>query len=104
GVLLYTSPAITRILGYEAQELVDRDVFTLIHPDDLELARYRFQEALAGAAAPLAAEVRYRHRDGSWRYLEIVRANHLDNPSVRGIVVNYRDATARREAAHAMDQ
>jgi len=32
-----------------------------------------------------------RHKDGSWRELEVVIANRLDDPSVRALVVNYRD-------------
>ncbi|MDQ2799312.1 MAG: SpoIIE family protein phosphatase, partial [Armatimonadota bacterium] len=41
-------------------------------------------------------EFRMRHRDGSWRLLEAICSNLLDDPSVRGIVVNSRDVTERR--------
>ncbi len=39
-----------------------------------------------------------RHADGSWRYIEVVGTNLLDDPSVDGIVANYRDITQRKRA------
>ncbi len=37
-----------------------------------------------------------RHADGSWRSIEAVGKNLLDDPAVGGIVVNYRDVTTRK--------
>ena len=42
------------------------------------------------------AEFRARHVDGSWRVVEAVAKNLLDDPAIGGIVVNYRDVTDRR--------
>ena len=50
------------------------------------------------------AEVRYRHKDGSWRFLEIKAKNLLDEPIIRGIVVNVHDITQRKEALEALRQ
>jgi diguanylate cyclase (GGDEF)-like protein len=36
------------------------------------------------------------HADGSWRVIEATANNLLDDPSVRGIVINSRDATERK--------
>jgi PAS domain S-box-containing protein len=41
-------------------------------------------------------ELRVPHKDGSWRTIEGRAANHLDNPHIRGILINFRDVTARR--------
>ena len=99
GYVQYASPAITRILGYSVDEFVGIDVFTLIHPEDIDAARLRLAEVLRNPAAPVpVSDVRYRHRDGTWRYLEVLRTNHLDDPAVGAIVVNFRDVTERREA------
>jgi signal transduction histidine kinase len=43
-------------------------------------------------------ELRFRHRGGGWRILAARGANRLDDPAVRGIVVNSRDVTDRRHA------
>ncbi|MGH7846724.1 MAG: ATP-binding protein [Candidatus Binatia bacterium] len=43
-------------------------------------------------------ELRFRHRDGSWRYLECLGNNQLHNPAVGGIIVNSRDISDRKIA------
>ena len=41
----------------------------------------------------VAGEFRVKHADGSWRWIEAVGKNLLDDPAVGGVVVNYRDIT-----------
>ncbi len=94
----YVSPSVTRLLGYSWEELVERSVFELIHPDDLERSRTLFGEAAATPGKTVSAELRYRHRDGSWRQIEVVGVNRLDDPDVGFFVANYRDVTDRRLA------
>jgi PAS domain S-box-containing protein len=99
GYVHYCSPAIRRILGYSVEEFIGTNVFTLMHPDDVMEGRRRFVSILNGHA-PLVAvpDLRYRHSDGTWRYLEVLRTNRLDDPAVRAIVANFRDVTDRRQA------
>jgi len=42
-------------------------------------------------------ELRCRHGDGTWRWLEVACTNQLDNPFVGGFVLNFRDITERKE-------
>ena len=45
-----------------------------------------------------AAETwRVRHRDGTWLHSETVAANLLEDPNVRGLVLNTRDVSDRKE-------
>ncbi len=98
GVIRYQSPSVQRVLGYDPGDLVGKPVFDYIHPDD----RAGAVNALAGIMATPgeSSEVKFRflHMDGSWRYMEAVGRNLLDDPVVRGVVINARDATGRREA------
>jgi len=102
GIVTYVSSAIERVLGYEPEELVGTDGFALVLPEDAPMARRLFAELLGSPGAILSAEVRGRHRDGTWRHLEITGTNLLDEPSVVGIVANYRDVTERKEAEEAL--
>jgi len=96
GTILYGSPATTRLLGYELTEFVGRNAIELIHPDDRAGVLLRLQDALAAPRAPVQVAARVRHKNGSWRYLEGVFTNLIDDPSVGAIVNNYRDVTDRR--------
>ncbi len=96
GVTRYVSPSIEAVLGYRPAELVGARKFDLIHPDDLASAQLLFAELLRTTHLPITAEVRVRHADGSWRHIEVIANNLLDEPSVGGIVANYRDITERK--------
>jgi PAS domain S-box-containing protein len=36
GTIRYVSPSIERVLGYKPEELLGRDAFDYVHPEDLE--------------------------------------------------------------------
>ena len=96
GTFRYESPAVEVVLGYGPGGRVGESVFSYIHPDDLEVARSVFGESLRGAGSRRPAEIRFRHADGSWRWLEGAANNLLSDPDVRGIVANFRDVTERK--------
>jgi PAS domain S-box-containing protein len=103
GTFTYASPAVTRMLGYKPAELLGRYPDDFIHPDDVAYVAQRFSTPPAGNAIPVLAEFRFRHKDGSWRNLEVLRANRLSDPAVRAVVGNVRDVTGRRQAQQALD-
>jgi diguanylate cyclase (GGDEF)-like protein/PAS domain S-box-containing protein len=105
GTVCYASPSIERMLGYEPRERVGRSCFELLHPDDLPRARSTFAEALRKRGGMLPAlGVRMRDRGGTWRQVEVTGQNLLDDPSVRGIAINWRDVTDYRRAERALKE
>ena len=96
GTIRYESPAVEGLLGYRAEEMVGRNVFEYIHPDDIERAAREFTRLLENGDDALVIEVRFKSKDGSWRFVEGVGNNLLDEPGIRGIVINSRDITERR--------
>jgi PAS domain S-box-containing protein len=102
GVIHYQSPPIERILGYHREELVGRNAFELVHPDDRLATWAVFEQALADPTFVPTVEFRFRHSDGSWRRLESTGTNLLLDPNVGGFVVNSRDITERRRANEAL--
>jgi PAS domain S-box-containing protein len=104
GTILYTNPAILRNLGYAPEELVDRDGFELMHPDDRPHMRGLLAELLQEPGATRTAQYRMRHRDGSWRWREGTGTSLLAEPSVRAVVLNYRDITERRRLEEELRQ
>ncbi len=105
GSILYVSPSIDRLLGYSGDALEGRSVFDFVHADDLASAQRVFKHPSAGDdAVASTVEVRFRHQDGSWRYIEATSNNLLDHPAVGGLVVNARDITKRTAAEAALQQ
>jgi PAS domain S-box-containing protein len=98
GAIRYESFSIERILGYGREELLGRDVFEFIHPDDKSGSMKTFAEVMEKPSIPLSLKVRFLHKNMTWRTLEVVGVNLLHNPAVGGIVINSRDITKREEA------
>src|SRR3712207_1174574 len=70
-----------------------------VHPEDLEMAAGELAELLSNPGVhPAAIVTRVRHKDGTWRHLEGMATNLLDDPAVRGLVFNHRDVTDRVRA------
>jgi PAS domain S-box-containing protein len=100
GTIRYQSPSVARILGYPPEERIGSNIFTapIVHPDDLATKQAFLRNAIAHPDLPVTAAFRLRHADGSWREIEAVGVNLLDDPHVGGIVTTYRDVTERRRS------
>jgi PAS domain S-box-containing protein len=99
GTFTYANEAVSRYLGYRVAELLGRNAAEFMHPDDADAMRDRFRGFLATSATQPELnrfEYRFRHRDGSWCWLESVAVNALENPAVRGIIAHSRDINLRK--------
>ncbi len=104
GTIKYESPSTVRILGLTPEELVGRNAFEFIHPDDIPAVQAAFQRAIGNPGLTESPEFRFRHANGSWVYLEAIGNNLLDVPEVSGLVVTSRDVTARRALEQQLRQ
>lgn len=95
GTILYESPSAERVLGYKPQDLVHTNVFELVHPEHRQRVSSAFSQVVQNPGAAFSGECPCRHKDGSWRVIEVT-AKKL--PSRDGVVVNYRDITERKRA------
>ncbi|HYD48128.1 MAG TPA: PAS domain S-box protein [Terriglobales bacterium] len=91
GTVLYTSPSLSRILGFAPEEFLGQPVFDWIHPDDLGPTSAALRSIAETTGATVTMRCRNRHKDGSWRWLECTVSNLLDEPGVRALVSNARD-------------
>jgi len=96
GTRRYVSPSIKRALGYDPEELIGKNAFDLIHPEDATELMKLFTEGLSNPGFIISKNFRIRHKDGSWRIHEATGHNLLEDTAVAGIVVNSRDITNRK--------
>ena len=92
----YVSPAVEPIMGYAPSELIGRVGFELIHPDDIEASSDKLNSILANPGGTAQLELRARHKDGSWRWLDVHLQNLLHDPDIEGLIINQRDITDRK--------
>ena len=96
GTRRYVSPSIERALGYKPDELIGKNAFDLIHPEDAPELMKLFAEGLSSPGFTISKTFRIRHKDGSWKIHEATGHNLLEDTAVSGIVVNSRDITNRK--------
>ena len=101
GVYKYNSPSLKQVLGYEPAELAGQNAFSFVHPEDLASGRLSFERVLQDPELRVTQEVRFRHRDGSWRDVEVVGQNRLADPEIVGVVLSTRDITQRKALERA---
>jgi PAS domain S-box-containing protein len=97
GTIRYYSPAAERLLGYTTEELSSMVSFDLLHPEDRERIMTIFMDTLQKPGTNVTATFRVRHYDGTWRSLDAIGSNLIDNPAIQGFVLNARDVTERRK-------
>jgi two-component system cell cycle sensor histidine kinase/response regulator CckA len=102
GVATFATTAITRLMGYTIEEVIGRDMFTLIHPDDVRHPMESFAYVIATPGGKCSSEFRVLHKDGSWKWMEGVGQNFLDEPSIQAVAVNLWDISARKDAEAAL--
>ena len=96
GVIEYESAAVEQVLGFAAVGRVGQSVLALAHPDERDWVAEALAEVARVPGAQRSVEFRTRHADGSWRTIEAVAKNMLDDAAIGGIVMNYRDTTTRK--------
>ena len=102
GEVKYASPAAQPMLGHDPAALVGKDAFAFVHPDDVDEFRGRLRFALDHPGEDVPARIRAFAADRSVRVVELNAVNRLADPSVRAVVVNYRDVTAEDRAAREL--
>ncbi|XYD09071.1 PAS domain S-box protein [Methylobacterium sp. NMS12] len=90
------NPAWLTLLGWSEAELVNADFMGFVHPDDVA-ATLADVGRLAQGITTLRFENRYRHKDGSYRWLSWTAV-----PDEKFIHAVGRDVQAEKEAAQAL--
>ena len=98
GVLLYVSPSMKEMSGYEADELVGHNLFEFMHPDDVALGIKSLTKIMRSPGTQVRTELRFRHKNGSWQTVESISKDLSHVPGIGGRVVNVRNVTERKKA------
>ncbi len=93
GTMLFCTANVSAVLGHGAADVVGRDAFQLVHPDDLAGTRTSFMMPKG------TLTFRVRHQDGSWRWIETSSQRYRPDDGSERVVLVSRDVTERVVAA-----
>jgi PAS domain S-box-containing protein len=98
GRIVFESSEKNKISEFSKEELLNKLIFDTVHPDDVGNVKLTFKEALANPGRQIKKEYRGLHKNKRWIYVESIFSNQLDNPAIRGVIINSRDISDRKMA------
>ncbi|HET7530525.1 MAG TPA: EAL domain-containing protein [Mycobacteriales bacterium] len=103
GIIRYQSPAAERLFGHDPTGTLGAALLTLVPADDAGRLNAALAQAIGMPGASFVLDLPLHHGDGSWRETETVVTSLLDVPDVRGIVLNIRDVTERKQLQERLE-
>ncbi len=104
----YISPSVEQILGYDISKIVGApamDWLPIIASENTVLARWwdqlKMGQPVGSEELGIPLELKVRDKAGKWRWLELI-LSRLDLPSLKGVIVNIREISARVEAEQSL--
>jgi two-component system cell cycle sensor histidine kinase/response regulator CckA len=102
ATILYASDSAARMIGYSPRDLVGTSLLQYLDQGDVDPLQSLLQSnnGKSGVAGPI--EFTLRSAEGEPVWLEAVGTNLVNDPTIRGIVLNARDVSERKRADRAL--
>ena len=104
GTVTFASPSVKNVLGYNNTEVVGRNGFEFVHPDDIQRAFEAFQREVKQNPEIKFITVRLLKQNGQWLWCNVRGHNLLNKPFVNSIVIYFHDDTFRKQAKDALQE
>lgn len=99
GRYRWVSPSAPWVVGWRGDELIGRDPYDFLHPDDVQRIRAEAHQPLLDGGAASTAQYRFRRPDGGWVWLETLAQTVRDGTGrVVALQTSSRDVTQRKHA------
>ncbi len=97
GRIVYVSPSVKKIFGFEEEDVINTDSTLAIHPDDLPEVRRTLEESVRNGARTARLEYRSNTADQTYIWVEAaVRFLYRDDGAFTGAVLASRDVSDRK--------
>lgn len=99
GIILYASPSVKKILGYQISDFIGKNITEFIHTNDINNFNELITEILKEDGKLLSnRQLRIKNSINNWMWHEFTSQNLLNDPSINAIVLNFRDISDRKRA------
>ncbi|PKN92400.1 MAG: hypothetical protein CVU44_14785 [Chloroflexi bacterium HGW-Chloroflexi-6] len=103
GRLKFVSSSTERVMGYTPEETLGANPADYTHPDDLPMVIGVLQELLQNPGQQRTLQYRFKHKDGSWRWVESTISNLLQEPGIEALTFNFQDISERKKTEEALN-
>ncbi|OFY75040.1 MAG: hypothetical protein A2265_12120 [Bacteroidetes bacterium RIFOXYA12_FULL_33_9] len=98
GIVLYESPSVKSILGYDANEIIGKNAFGRMSSNEANKVKESFETLLKKPWETIVVEFKYIKGGNEEIWLETIGRNLINNPAIGGVLFNTRDITQRKIA------
>jgi PAS domain S-box-containing protein len=102
GFYSFVSENYKKILGYDPCELVEKNAYQFIHPEDFDRVKEQFY-LLEDQKQVRISPFRFKNKEGEFRWIQTTATNLMNDSAVQGIVANSRDVTTVVEQAREIE-
>jgi len=102
GTISFASASVTKILGYESEELLTKNAFEFLHPDDRDLGMSAFFSEVQHRPLSKYISARLKQKSGQWLWCMIRGRNLLANPHMGAMLIYFCDDTPRKNVETAL--
>lgn len=97
GIILYVSPAVEKLSGYSPEEVTGKSIFEFLDGEEKLKLHKMVELVLEDSEKHIQGELSIKTKFGKTVYIEMDLGNHILEPVVKGIVLNWRDITEKKE-------
>jgi len=94
GTIDFVNSSFCYTLDYPSEELLGKNIFNYIHPEDREKVTLNFSHFVEEKPF-IPGAYRIKHKSGSYCWFEVIAINRMTDPDIQGIVIKARDITKR---------
>ncbi len=102
GTISFASASVMNILGYEPDEVLEKNAFDFVHPDDIEMAFTSFSDEVNQSPKRKFIAIRLLQKTGEWLWCMVRGHNQLFNPAVGKMLIYFSDDSYRRNIEEAL--
>jgi diguanylate cyclase (GGDEF)-like protein/PAS domain S-box-containing protein len=95
GTIKYMSDVAERVIGYKAEERIGKKIFDYYTGKELEKLKKMINFVLKHPGKKIQGNIIFKNKDGKEIFLDINMQNFINDPTIEGIIVNFRDITRR---------
>jgi PAS domain S-box-containing protein len=103
GIYTYLGGSTQATLGYLPEQLLGRNAFDFIHPEDVPRVLACWEQ-LKFKSVVVVPDFRFRAASGEWKWVETCIRDQTQNPAIAAYVVSSRDITERRQVSSRLQE
>lgn len=104
GLFAYISKNIEKCFGWKDQEIIGRELWPFIHPDDVSRVRQGFSGVLGRSESDCIIECRFLCKNGVYIPTDTTITNMIENPAIEGMLLSFHNISEHKRLEDALEK